>query len=241
MERTTAGEDDLVLELGAGTGEIGVHLDRLPIRYLGVDASPAMLDQFRAKAAPASPALVVADCDRPWPLSDGRAAIVFASRVIHLLHPEHVVRETERVCRPAGVLILGRVVRDRDGVAERLRRKRLDLLAAAGIPAREGEAGSRRVIERCLDRGGHLLGRQIVADWSSATTPAAVIANWESLTRMGSVPVEPTTRADILAELRDWARSEFGDLERPHPTSAHYMIDCVRLPERQEGSCKSSS
>ncbi len=44
---------DLVLELGAGTGEIGVHLARLPVRYVGLDSSPAMLDVFRAKAAQA--------------------------------------------------------------------------------------------------------------------------------------------------------------------------------------------
>ena len=50
--------DDLVVELGAGTGEIGAHLARLPLRYVGLDSSPAMLDVFRAKAAPC---LTIAD------------------------------------------------------------------------------------------------------------------------------------------------------------------------------------
>jgi hypothetical protein len=50
VERPTAGADDLVLELGAGTGEIGVHLVRLPIRHVGPDASPALLDLFRSSA-----------------------------------------------------------------------------------------------------------------------------------------------------------------------------------------------
>jgi SAM-dependent methyltransferase len=225
-----AGEDDLVLELGAGTGEIGVHLARLPIRYLGLDAAAAMLDLFRAKAAPASPSLVVADCDCPWPLPAGSAGVVFASRVIHLLDPDHVARETMRVCRPAGLLILGRVVRDRDGIAERLRRNRLELLAAAGIPARQGEAGTRRVIEGVVAFGGESLGRQIVAEWTSETTPAAVIADWESLPRMGSAAVDAVTRGRILAALRDWARSEFGDLERPRASPARYAIDIIRLP-----------
>jgi SAM-dependent methyltransferase len=230
VERANAGEDDLVLELGAGTGEIGVHLARLPIRYLGLDAAAAMLDLFRAKAAPASPSLVVADCDCPWPLPAGSAGVVFASRVIHLLDPDHVARETMRVCRPAGLLILGRVVRDRDGIAERLRRNRLELLAAAGIPARQGEAGTRRVIEGVVAFGGESLGRQIVAEWTSETTPAAVIADWESLPRMGSVAVDAVTRGRILAALRDWARAEFGDLERPRASPARYAIDIIRLP-----------
>ncbi len=42
--------DDLVLELGAGTGEIGTHLARLPVRYVGIDNSAPMLQIFRAKA-----------------------------------------------------------------------------------------------------------------------------------------------------------------------------------------------
>ena len=51
VERVNAGADDLVVELGSGTGEIGAHLARLPVRYVGLDSSPAMLDVFRSKAA----------------------------------------------------------------------------------------------------------------------------------------------------------------------------------------------
>jgi len=230
VERAGAGANDLVLELGAGTGEIGVHLARLPVRYVGLDASAAMLDVFRAKAADDPPSLIVADGDRRWPLPDGSATVVFASRVIHLLQPDHVVRETLRVCRPAGLLILGRVVRDRDGIAERLRRRRLELLTTAGISARQGEAGTRRVIAGVVANGGESLGRQIVAEWISETTPAAVIGDWESLTRMGSVAVDTVTRGGILDALRDWARAEFGDLDRPQASSARYAIDIIRVP-----------
>jgi SAM-dependent methyltransferase len=230
VERANAGADDLILELGAGTGEIGVHLDRLPIRYRGLDASPAMLEVFRAKAALDWPALVVADCDRTWPLTDGSASVVFASRVIHLLQPDHVVRETLRVCRPAGLLILGRVVRDRDGLTERLSRQRRELLAAAGISARQGEAGTRRVIDGVVALGGASLGRQIVAEWTGETTPAAVIAGWKTLSRMGSVAVDAGTRDTILDALRHWGRAAFGDLDRPEAFRERYAIDVVRLP-----------
>jgi ubiquinone/menaquinone biosynthesis C-methylase UbiE len=230
VERAGAGADDLVLELGAGTGEIGLHLARLPVRYVGLDTSAAMLDVFRAKAADDSPTLIVADADRPWPLPDGSAAAVFASRVVHLLEPDNVVRETQRVCRPAGLLILGRTVRDRDGITERLSRQRRELLAAAGISARQGEAGTRRVIEKTVALGGESLGRQIVAEWTGETTPAAVIAGWEPMTRMGSVPVDAATRAEILEELRDWARIEIGLLDRPETFREQYAIDLIRLP-----------
>jgi hypothetical protein len=230
VDRAGVAADDLVVELGAGTGEIGVHLAGLPIQYVGLDSSQAMLDLFRSKAADVSPSLIVADCDRAWPVPNGSAAVVFASRVVHLLQPDHVMRETQRVCHPAGLLILGRVVRDRDGITERLSRQRRELLAAAGISARQGEAGTRRVIENAVALGSESLGRQIVAEWTGETTPAAIIAGWEPMTRMGSVPVDVATRAGILAELRDWTRIEIGDLDRPAAFREHYAIDMIRLP-----------
>ena len=224
------GPGDLVVELGAGTGEIGVDLVRLPIRYVGLDASPAMLDVFRAKTEGGWPGLVVADCNLPWPLPDGSAAVVFASRVVHLLDPEHTARETARVCRPGGSLMLGRVLREPDGIKERLRRRRRALLVEAGIGPRQGEEGTRRVVERSQAVGGTFLGREVVAEWSGETTAARVIAGWATLSRMGAVSLDPGTRAAVLDELRRWGRAEFGDLDRPEPFRERYAIDVVRLP-----------
>lgn len=225
-----AGAGESVVELGAGTGEIGAHLACLPVRYLGLDNSPAMLAVFRAKAAGDPPALVVADCDRPWPVADGCAALVFASRVVHLLDPGHVAREAGRACRPGGMLILGRVLRDPDGLKERLRRRRQEVLREAGIVPRQGEAGTRHVVERCRAAGGEPLGRREVAEWAGETTPANVLAEWDALSRAGSVAVDRATRAGIMADLRAWARAEFGDLDRPEPFRERYAIDVVRLP-----------
>lgn len=157
VERAGASADDLVVELGAGTGEIGAYRARLPVRYVGLDNPAAMLDVFRAKAPQAAASLRLTDCNLVWPLSDGSATAVFASRVIHLLEllePAHVAAETRRVCHPAGLLILGRVTRDPTSIQQRLRRRRRELLAAAGIPARDAEEGSRRVLEESLARGG---------------------------------------------------------------------------------------
>ena len=103
-------------------------------------------------------------------------------------------------------------------------------MVEAGIVPRQGEEGTRRVVERCLLAGGESLGRQIVAEWTGETTPAAVIAGWDALSRMGSVTVDAATRADILDEIRDWARTEIGDLQQPQTFRERYAIDVVRLP-----------
>ncbi len=221
---------DLVVELGAGTGEIGVHLARLPVRYIGLDSAPAMLEVFRAKAEPHAPNLVVADCDRPWPLPAGSTVLVFASRVVHLLDPAHAAREASRTARPGGSLILGRVLREPSGIKERLRAQRQALLVAAGVDPRQGEAGTRRVIERCIDAGGAFLGRREVAAWTGEIAPARVLADWERLARAGSANVDRGVRARIAAELRAWALAEFGDLDRPEAFHERFVVDVVRWP-----------
>ena len=73
IQQANVGTGDLVVELGAGTGEIGVHLARLPIKYVGLDSSAPMLQQFREKAAEARLSLILADCNLAWPLDDGVA------------------------------------------------------------------------------------------------------------------------------------------------------------------------
>jgi ubiquinone/menaquinone biosynthesis C-methylase UbiE len=227
------GAEDLLLELGAGTGEIGVHLAAQVPRYLGFDTSPAMLDVFRAKASPRTPDLLVADGDAPWPVSDASARVIFASRVIHLLHPGHVAHEARRVCEPGGYVMLGRATRDPDSVKERLRRRRQQVLRGLEIQPRSGEAGARQVIERLVHAGWSALGRQNVATWTGNISAGEVIAEWESLTRMGSVEVDGVTRERILGDIREWAAQEFGDLERVWPYREQYVLDIVQLPERR--------
>ncbi len=221
---------DLVVEPGAGTGEVGVHLARLPVRYVGLDSAPAMLAVFRAKADPDAPNLVVADCDRPWPLPAGSTVLVFAARVVHLLDPVHVAGEASRIAQTGGSLILGRVLREPGGMKERLRARRQALLAAAGVDPRQGEPGTRRVIERCIDAGGAFLGRREVAAWTGEIAPARVLAEWEGLARGGSVIVDRGVRAQIAAELRAWALAEFGDLDRPEAFQERFVVDVVRWP-----------
>jgi ubiquinone/menaquinone biosynthesis C-methylase UbiE len=223
--------EDLVLELGAGTGEIGMHLVQLPVRYLGIDNSAEMLRLFRDKLGEQPASLLLADASQVWPLDDHAASVVFASRVIHLLDAKHVASETLRVCRPGGWLMLGRVLRDGDGVKERLRRRRLELLQQAGVGPLRGREGARRVIEHCLSAGAESMERRVVAEWSGAISPAEVIAGWTSLSRMGSVAVDPVSRQEILAELQDWAGAELGDLDQPETYWERYAIECVRLPQ----------
>src|SRR5262249_37031139 len=171
----------VLLDLGAGTGAIGLHFANLPGRYVGLDLSPTMLEIFQRKLAPwpGHMLLVQADSDRPWPIRDRALAGVFASRVVHHLQPEHFVQELLRVCRVGGTLLLGRVLREPDSFPSRLLRYKQSLLAQYGIRTRAGGLAIQEIADRCCQRGGRALPATAVAQWTRTTTARRLLASWE--------------------------------------------------------------
>jgi 2-polyprenyl-3-methyl-5-hydroxy-6-metoxy-1,4-benzoquinol methylase len=106
-----------VLDVGCGPGTITVDLARrvAPGRVLGLDVSPAPLDEARALAARegVEVAFAVGDC-YALEAADDSFDVVHAHQVLqHLTDPVAALREMARVCRPGGVV----AVRDVDYAA----------------------------------------------------------------------------------------------------------------------------
>src|SRR5262245_53422400 len=66
------GPADTLVEVGAGSGEIGCHFVR-SVSYVGFDVSDGMLTAFRDRlhAKSHTARLAVADGDETWPVADG--------------------------------------------------------------------------------------------------------------------------------------------------------------------------
>jgi SAM-dependent methyltransferase len=225
--------DDLLLELGAGTGEIGRHLAS-SMNYVGLDRSSAMLDAFRAKLGARQldrASLMKADADRSWPVDDGTVRAVFASRVAHLLEPDHLIAELTRVCEPGGYFLIGHVARDRSSVHRILRDKRASLLRERGLSPRQGRQLGRRMLDGLVAAGATQIGARPVASWSTEASAGQVIDGWASLETMGGYQLAAEVRTAILAQLTDWATGEFGDLTTIRISEERYMLDGVRLKE----------
>jgi SAM-dependent methyltransferase len=231
LNLTSAGVGDLVVELGAGTGEIGLHLARFT-KYIGLDRSRGMLDAFRAKldAAPQTEArLVHADADDTWPVETGSASVVFASRVAHLLNPDHLCNELRRVCAPGGFFLIAHVSRDELSVKRLLRDRREALLREREFTprARADLAGS--VLERLLAAGATRIEARPVAAWSAQASANEVLDGWRRVPSMGGGVLDDATRGEILAELLQWTRRELGDPDTVHVWQERYMIEGARL------------
>jgi 2-polyprenyl-3-methyl-5-hydroxy-6-metoxy-1,4-benzoquinol methylase len=103
-----------VLDVGCGPGTITVDLAArvAPGRVVGLDVSPAPLDEARALAERSGVAVTFGVGDvYALDAADGSFDVVHAHQVLqHLTDPVAALREMARVCRPGGLL----AVRDVD-------------------------------------------------------------------------------------------------------------------------------
>lgn len=227
----------VVLDLGAGTGQIGEHLaraaeDRGRARYLGLDVSGPMLAVFRCKlGAVAGSALVRADAAAPWPIAGGRVRLVFSSRAAHLLPPAVLVEELLRVASPEGALIvLGGVESEPDSLRAVLRRRMRRLLAEHGVEGRRAGEARRRLAADLAERGGEVLPVVTAASWEVVHRAADTLAAWRAKPGLAGRAVPPALQQSVLSRLEDWIRERYGSLDVEQGATERYQLATIRLP-----------
>ena len=238
LEIAAVGPDDLLVELGAGTGEIGQHLIE-SVSYVGVDRSGAMLELFREKLVSVDDTrvrLFCMDANRPWPVGDASAAVVFASRVTHLLDAEHLIAELQRVCRSGGHFLVGRVIRDPDGVKSRLRRQRRLMLRQQGVASRDAKEATERAFCELAACGAVRVEPRVVATWTASASVGEILDEWRVVGAMGGKQLTAATRDTVLSEVESWAARELGDLGEVAAWDERYVLEGVRIAVDRPGA-----
>jgi ubiquinone/menaquinone biosynthesis C-methylase UbiE len=224
--------EDLVFEVGAGTGMLGAWLARPPLRYVGIDRSRRMLTAFQRRLSSGSqrPLLLQADGNDPWPLAEATVRVIFSSRALHLLDPAHVVGESRRVARPDGAsLIIGRIRRTADSLSTTMQQAMQQLLRQHGFSGHAGEPHQRQLLAAFQQRGATVLDPVVVVRWTVTRTPGQSIEDWRSKPGLAGLDLPPVAKGAILDELRSWAHSTFGDLDRAVTSEEGYMLQGIHL------------
>ena len=115
--------DNIVLDLGCGTGKYAELLAPSATRYIGLDQSSAALHIARKKTCALSHVELIQSSAATIPLPDASIDLVFScwvlGTIVDLGIREAAFREARRVCRPNGRLIF--VENDSGGEFEALR------------------------------------------------------------------------------------------------------------------------
>jgi ubiquinone/menaquinone biosynthesis C-methylase UbiE len=200
------------IEIGVGTGLIGLPLHRTGIRMIGVDLSAPMLGKLVEKAGGRLPfPLIIGDATR-LPFSDDVFGAAVARHVLHLIPLwQDALRELVRVVQPRGVLLINigfsegpwQEIGDHlDGrIGETARRVGLDFSRGADLHDAMAEIGAR--------------ARELPTVWQeSELTMERYFAEVEAGVYSWTWNVLPDVLTAAVAETKAWAANRFGEFDR---------------------------
>ena len=196
-----------ILDLGAGAGRIGRCFVQANDNYTGVDLSYGMLHAFAASVA--APCLAQADGAR-LPFADATFDAILLVQVLSGAHGwRHLLADTMRVLRPAGVLIVGRVAAPGDGIDAQLKSHLATILDAMDIhPYRDKPRDDALSwLARAMPRPEVLTA----ATWKAERTAGAFLERHGGGARFSVLDAH--VKQTAMRRLAGWATERFGPLD----------------------------
>jgi SAM-dependent methyltransferase len=198
-----------LLDLGAGTGRIGIPFVAAGDDYVGVDLSFGMLGAFAQRGGSGrAPRLVQAD-GAHLPFRDATFDAIMLVQVFGGMRGwRRLLVEARRVLRGAGVLVLGRAVAPPDGLDARMKQRLALLLDEIGAPV--DRTNTRQDAQGWLQQETRAT-RLVAATWTARRTPRGFIERHRTGARFSALPA-PVKEA-AMRRLADWANTAFGSLD----------------------------
>lgn len=214
-----------ILEVGVGTGRIAVPLLERDARLTGIDLSREMMDRLRTKFAKAK--LAQADVLR-LPFPDASFGAVLAVHVLHLVGGwRAALREFKRVLGRDGVYLNSYNERPPDSPNQQLRTYWHTLVEARGHQwRRPGIQDREELLAELQTMGARVeeinLGRRV-----TPTTPQRELDDIAARVSSDTWLVPDDALAATIAELREWAVKQYGDLNQSISIENDLGLDVV--------------
>lgn len=221
-----------VLDIGAGSGDIALTLAPRVGRYVALDASAEMLRVLQQRLSDHELELLHQDANQRWEVEASSIDVIVACRSLHWLEPSVLARQASRVLGAEGWLICGRVRRNKDHPASRLRRALHAALRRRGLRPRRGETA----LDACareLSRSFELaeLPPVIAARWTRSHSAARQIAQWRDKPGLAGLELEPATKQQVLSEVDQVLDAAHVALEHEEA----FALEVLRLSRSTDG------
>ena len=233
FERQKNTEEPHILEIGTGTGRIGMPIIARGFRFTGVDNDPDMMTVFRAKYGGISRKVSLIEADaQDLPFEDHNFDAALAVHVWDLLpNLGKALSEALRVIKPGGFLFEGWEAPTLESEELLLRDVWTDALVRHGVMTKR--TGQRVALEQSaqfLQSRGLASQESIVASWDVHKSPMDVIEALQdgvySFTK--GVPIEH--RYAAARDVREFLSTHYTDLEAPVSTPWSFRLRVTRLP-----------
>jgi SAM-dependent methyltransferase len=238
-----AGQGTRFLELGVGTGRIGLPFIRAGYDYTGVDISPAMMQRLAAQLAddPGASAyryqLHQADVTR-LPFEAAQFDVIIAVHVLHLIEDwRRAVEEARRVLRPGGWLLCGSdEAPGEDGSSAdaslpaplRVRRKWWELRRELGLGQPPGRSNLRgrgaQLIEYLRASGATVDSLRLAAFEKPAISARAMAERLKARVYSADWDTAEAAHADLSRRLDDWLAQAIDAPDAPETMAGEFVV-----------------
>ena len=208
-----------VLELGIGTGQLGLPLAARGVPVIGLDLSAEMMRVLRSKAHAGVSLPLVRGDGTSLPFGDGTFGGAFARWVLHLI-PDwtRVLRELDRT-----VVHGGRIAVEPGGFSGPFREMYLrfkELLGHAVVAVGLTAVDRDEQLDEGFASIGWAVQREVPVLYERSTTLREVFEEIPTKRWSWTWRVPDDELATATDEVRAWAEERFGDLDRPIPAEA---------------------
>jgi ubiquinone/menaquinone biosynthesis C-methylase UbiE len=227
--------DDILVEIGAGTGQIGQWFIKESLQYIGFDLSAKMLAQFRERLSSDKLnnhnwQLFQSDADESWSIEDNTVKVIFSSRTIHRLDIEHIVKESFRIAHPEGcILLVGSVQRQGESVKHGMKKQMHHILKEKGFNPKQKQQSHSQLIDLCCQHSAKKIEPVIVSQWTVSHTPNDSLQNWDQKEGLAGLDIPFDVQKQVLADLEQWAIAHYDKLDQPVESQEEYVLEGVYL------------
>ena len=224
--------DPHFLEIGVGTGRIGVPVLARGYRFTGLDRDPAMLEVFRYKIAGVGRKVRIVEGDAAaLPFEKDSFHAVISVQVWHHLEDwRRALLEVIRVLVPGGYLFEGWEVSEGESEDCRIQKQWAAFLEELGYPLERGL--QQRVlaqVEKALQKLGLKPEVRVVAEWEEARTPRQSFEALAERTYRFARQVPEEVFAPSIERLARWLVETYPDLDAPQPIRRRFYLRTTEL------------
>ena len=214
-----------LLEVGIGTGRIAKPLMARGLNVAGVDLSRRMMEKLAATLPEGWPKPQIAQANAAYlPLQSRVFEAVVAVHVFHLIAEWHrALEEIQRVLQPGGMLLAGHDGREPDSAHKRLRAHWSTIVNAYTQKTEQPGVHDFEEMFRILKQSGADMDEIMATEWVSDFNLAGYIESLEKRIYSSTWRVPPEILPECVAELRAWARDEFGSLDKTYQVKRGFV------------------
>lgn len=219
-----------LLEVGVGTGRIGLPLLDQGADLTGIDISARMLARFHQHLTPGAgirKTLIADAAYLPFP-SRHFGAVLFI-HVLHLIPDwQAVVGEARRCLSRDGAVITGYDWRNDDNPVGKVRRQFIAIVEELAPEYKETGPDSHSFMEEYFIAQGAHKDTWEASHWTRSYDLAQDILNLARGYYSSSWRLPEDLRQEAIERLRAWAVVEFGSLDREFPIQQKFIWESYR-------------